>query len=84
MKRNLINTTYRTLCFNDIKNKVPNIEKNPNTDPQIKKDAELAELNSDLNRLGNDFRLDVDQQHESEQKKEEIEHEHQKESKQNK
>jgi hypothetical protein len=83
MKRNLIKTTYRTLCFNDIKNKVPNFENNTKIDPQIKKDAEIAELNADLNRLGNDFRLDVDQQHESEEKKEEIEIEHRKESKQN-
>lgn len=80
MRRNLIGNSYKS--FTNVKNKISTILNDPNIDPQVKKDAEIAEFNEDLNRLGNDFRLDVDQQHESEEKKEEIEMEHKKESKQ--
>jgi hypothetical protein len=57
---------------------MPNIGQKTDTQAQteIKKEKEISELNEDLNRLGNDFRVDVNQQEESHEAKEEIEHEH--------
>jgi hypothetical protein len=75
MRNFLIKTTNRTLCYAEVKNNLPDYVSTPN-EKEIKKDKEVSELNEDLNRLGNDFRVDVNQQEESHEAKEEKEHPH--------